>query len=297
MTRRICSVSLRASRQRASVPSVSTLEAIVLGLVQGLTEFLPISSTGHILFVPALAGWPDPGAAFSAVIQLGTMAAVLVYFRADLWRMALAFLKSFTGDRPLWKSEDSDGRIGWYIVLGTIPIAIIGIVFKDQIENNVRTLSLVAIVMILFSFVLMAADLKGAQDRDVKELTLKDGIIIGLFQALALIPGVSRSGSTISGGLFLGLNRESATRYSFLLSVPAVVLSGLFELRNIGDSTGASVGIGPTVIATVLAFISGYFAIAFLLRFVRTHNFSVFVIYRVAVGVLMLVLLATGAVS
>ena len=276
---------------------MSTLEAIVLGLVQGLTEFLPISSTGHILFVPALAGWPDPGAAFSAVIQLGTMAAVLVYFRADLWRMALAFLKSFTGDRPLWKSEDNDGRIGWYIVLGTIPIAIVGIVFKDQIENNVRTLSLVAIVMILFSFVLMAADLKGAQDRDVKELTLKDGIIIGLFQALALIPGVSRSGSTISGGLFLGLNRESATRYSFLLSVPAVVLSGLFELRNIGDSTGASVGIGPTVIATVLAFISGYFAIAFLLRFVRTHNFSVFVIYRVAVGVLMLVLLATGAVS
>ncbi len=297
MTRRICSVSLRASRQRASVPSVSTLEAIVLGLVQGLTEFLPISSTGHILYVPALAGWPDPGAAFSAVIQLGTMAAVLVYFRADLWRMALAFLKSFTGDRPLWKSEDNDGRIGWYIVLGTIPIAIVGIVFKDQIENNVRTLSLVAIVMILFSFVLMAADLKGAQDRDVKELTLKDGIIIGLFQALALIPGVSRSGSTISGGLFLGLNRESATRYSFLLSVPAVVLSGLFELRNIGDSTGASVGIGPTVIATVLAFISGYFAIAFLLRFVRTHNFSVFVVYRVAVGVLMLVLLATGAVS
>ncbi len=297
MTRRICSVSLRASRQRASVPSVSTLEAIVLGLVQGLTEFLPISSTGHILYVPALAGWPDPGAAFSAVIQLGTMAAVLVYFRADLWRMALAFLKSFTGDHPLWKSEDSDGRIGWYIVLGTIPIAIVGIVFKDQIENNVRTLSLVAIVMILFSFVLMAADLKGAQDRDVKELTLKDGIIIGLFQALALIPGVSRSGSTISGGLFLGLNRESATRYSFLLSVPAVVLSGLFELRHIGDSTGASVGIGPTAIATVLAFISGYFAIAFLLRFVRTHNFSVFVIYRVAVGVLMLVLLATGAVS
>ena len=276
---------------------MSTLEAIVLGLVQGLTEFLPISSTGHILYVPALAGWPDPGAAFSAVIQLGTMAAVLVYFRADLWRMALAFLKSFTGDRPLWKSEDSDGRIGWYIVLGTIPIAIVGIVFKDQIENNVRTLSLVAIVMILFSFVLMAADLKGAQDRDVKELTLKDGIIIGLFQALALIPGVSRSGSTISGGLFLGLNRESATRYSFLLSVPAVVLSGLFELRHIGDSTGASVGIGPTAIATVLAFISGYFAIAFLLRFVRTHNFSVFVVYRVAVGVLMLVLLATGAVS
>ena len=276
---------------------MSTLEAIVLGIVQGLTEFLPISSTGHILYVPALAGWPDPGAAFSAVIQLGTMAAVLVYFRNDLWRMAGAFVKSFGGDHELWRSSDTDGRLGWYIVLGTIPIAIVGLVFSDQIENNVRTLSLVAIVMILFSFVLMAADLKGAQNRDVKELTLKDGIIIGLFQALALIPGVSRSGSTISGGLFLGLDRESATRYSFLLSVPAVVLSGVFELRKIGDSTGASVGVAPTVIATLLAFISGSLALAFLLRFVRTHNFSVFVIYRVAVGVLMLVLLATGAVS
>lgn len=276
---------------------MSTLEAIVLGIVQGLTEFLPISSTGHILYVPALAGWPDPGAAFSAVIQLGTMAAVLVYFRGDLWRMAGAFVRSFGGDHQLWRSSDTDGRLGWYIVLGTIPIAIVGFVFSDQIENNVRTLSLVAIVMILFSFVLMAADLKGAQDRDVKDLTLKDGIIIGLFQALALIPGVSRSGSTISGGLFLGLDRESATRYSFLLSVPAVVLSGAFELRKIGDSTGASVGVWPTVVATVLAFISGYLAIAFLLRFVRTHNFSVFVIYRVVVGVLMLVLLSAGVVS
>ncbi len=276
---------------------MSTLEAIVLGVVQGLTEFLPISSTGHILFVPALAGWPDPGAAFSAVIQLGTMAAVLVYFRTDLWRMAVAFVKSFVGDHPLWRSDDSDARIGWYIVLGTIPISIVGIVFADQIENNVRSLSLVAAVMILFSFVLMAADLKGAQDRDVKQLTLRDGIIIGLFQALALIPGVSRSGSTISGGLFLGLNRESATRYSFLLSVPAVVLSALFELRKIGDGAGASVGVAPTIIATVLAFISGYLAIAFLLRFVRTHNFAVFVVYRVAVGATMLVLIAAGAVS
>ncbi len=276
---------------------MSTLEAIVLGIVQGLTEFLPISSTGHILFVPALAGWPDPGAAFSAVIQLGTMAAVLVYFRTDLWRMAVAFVKSFVGDHPLWRSDDSDARIGWYIVLGTIPISIVGIVFADQIENSVRSLSLVAVVMILFSFVLMAADLKGAQDRDVKQLTLRDGIIIGLFQVLALIPGVSRSGATISGGLFLGLDRESATRYSFLLSVPAVVLSALFELRKIGDGVGASVGVAPTIIATVLAFISGYLAIAFLLRFVRTHNFAVFVVYRVAVGATMLVLIAAGAVS
>ncbi|MCX6385126.1 MAG: undecaprenyl-diphosphate phosphatase [Solirubrobacterales bacterium] len=276
---------------------MSAIEAIILGIVQGLTEFLPISSSGHVLFVPALAGWPDPGAAFSAVIQLGTMAAVLVYFRLDLWRIAIAFLKSFAAERPLWRSSDADARSGWFIVLGTIPIGIVGIVFKDQIENNVRTIGLVATVMIIFSFVLMAADLKGSQKRDINQLTLRDGIIIGLFQALALIPGVSRSGSTISGGLFLGLNREAATRYSFLLSVPAVVLSGLFELRKVGSGDGASVGALPTIIATVLAFITGYLAIAFLLKFVRTHNFGVFVIYRIAVGVLMLVLLAGGAVS
>ncbi|MEI7625368.1 MAG: undecaprenyl-diphosphate phosphatase [Actinomycetota bacterium] len=276
---------------------MSAIEAIVLGIVQGLTEFLPISSSGHVLFVPALAGWPDPGAAFSAVIQLGTMAAVLVYFRLDLWRILIAFLKSFAAERPLWRSSDADARSGWFIVLGTIPIGIVGIVFKDQIENNVRTIGLVATVMIIFSFVLMAADLKGSQKRDINQLTLRDGIIIGLFQALALIPGVSRSGSTISGGLFLGLNREAATRYSFLLSVPAVVLSGLFELRKVGSGDGASVGALPTIIATVLAFITGYLAIAFLLKFVRTHNFGVFVIYRIAVGVLMLVLLAGGAVS
>ncbi len=276
---------------------MSAIEAIVLGIVQGLTEFLPISSSGHVIFVPALAGWPDPGAAFSAVIQLGTMAAVLVYFRLDLWRILIAFLKSFAAERPLWRSSDADARSGWFIVLGTIPIGIVGLVFKDQIENNVRTIGLVATVMIIFSFVLMAADLKGSQKRDINQLTLRDGIIIGLFQALALIPGVSRSGSTISGGLFLGLNREAATRYSFLLSVPAVVLSGLFELRKVGSGDGASVGALPTIIATVLAFITGYLAIAFLLKFVRTHNFGVFVIYRIAVGVLMLVLLAGGAVS
>ena len=276
---------------------MSEIEAIVLGIVQGLTEFLPISSSGHVIFVPALAGWPDPGAAFSAVIQLGTMAAVLVYFRLDLWRILIAFLKSFAAERPLWRSSDADARSGWFIVLGTIPIGIVGLVFKDQIENNVRTIGLVATVMIIFSFVLMAADLKGSQKRDINQLTLRDGIIIGLFQALALIPGVSRSGSTISGGLFLGLNREAATRYSFLLSVPAVVLSGLFELRKVGSGDGASVGALPTIIATVLAFITGYLAIAFLLKFVRTHNFGVFVIYRIAVGVLMLVLLAGGAVS
>lgn len=276
---------------------MSTLEAIVLGIVQGLTEFLPISSSGHVLFVPAIAGWPDPGAAFSAVIQLGTMAAVLIYFRQDLWNILRAFLHSLAGDRTLWRTGDVDARVGWFIVLGTIPIGIFGLVFSNQIETAVRSVELAAIVMILFSFVLLAADRVGKRTRGVDSLTLKDGIIIGLFQVLALIPGVSRSGSTISGGLFLGLDRESATRYSFLLSVPAVVLSGLFELRKVGEAGPGNPGLWPTLVATVLAFISGYAAIAFLLRYVRSHNFNIFVIYRLIVGSTVLALALTGTIA
>ena len=277
--------------------AVSTLEAIVLGIVQGLTEFLPISSSGHVLIVPALFGWPDPGAAFSAVIQLGTMAAVLIYFRQDLWNILRAFLHSLVGERTLWRTTDVDARVGWFIVLGTIPIGIFGLVFKDQIETAVRSVELVCVVMIGFSFVLLAADRVGARTRGIDSLTLKDGIIIGLFQVLALVPGVSRSGSTISGGLFLGLNRESATRYSFLLSVPAVVLSGLFELRNVGEAGTGNPGAAPTIIATVLAFIFGYAAIAFLLRYVRSHNFNIFIVYRIAVGTIVLALALTGAIA
>jgi undecaprenyl-diphosphatase len=271
------------------------LEAVVLGIVQGLTEFLPISSSGHVLIVPAIAGWDDPGAAFSAVIQLGTMAAVLVYFRTDLWNMARAFLRSLTGERTLWRTDDVDARTGWFIVLGTIPISVVGLVFADQIETEVRALELVATVLILFSFVMLAADRLGRRDREVSDLTLKDGLIVGCFQVLALIPGTSRSGSTIAGGLFLGLTREAATRYSFLLSVPAVVLSGLFQLRDIGGE--GSVGAVPTVVATVFAFVSGYAAIAFLLRYVRTHTFDVFIVYRIVVGVIVLALAATNVIS
>ncbi len=274
---------------------MSTLEAIVLGIVQGLTEFLPISSSGHLLIVPALAGWDDPGAAFTAVVQLGTMAAVLVYFRTDLWRMALAFVASLTGERPLWRTADADGRTGWLLVLGTIPISIVGLAFADQIETSVRALELVATVLILFSAVMWAADRYGSRTRAIRELSVRDGIVIGLFQTLALIPGVSRSGSTISGGLLLGLDREAATRYSFLLSVPAVVLSGLFQLKDIGGE--GAVGLAPTALATVFAFISGYAAIAFLLRYVRSHNFDVFVAYRVIVGVLVLALAVGGVIE
>ncbi len=273
---------------------MSWLEAIVLGLVQGLTEFLPISSSGHVLLVPALFGWEDPGAAFSAVIQIGTMAAVLVYFRQDLWNMARAFVVSLrAGSRD--HRTDPDARTGWFIVLGTIPIVIFGFAFDDQIETSVRALELVALVLIGFSAVLYAADRVGTRERGIADLRLRDGIIIGLFQTLALIPGVSRSGSTISGGLFLGLDRAAATRYSFLLSVPAVVLSGLYQLKDIGGD--GSAGLGPTLVATILAFVSGYAAIAFLLRYVRRHNFDVFVAYRIAFGAIVLGLAASGVID
>ena len=277
----------------AASDTISTFEAIVLGIVQGLTEFLPISSTAHLRIVPAFAGWEDPGSAFTAIVQLGTMAAVLLYFRHDLWNMTKALLHTFTGDRPLWRTTDTDGKLGWYIVLGTIPIALLGFAFKNVIEDQLRTLELIATVMILFSLVLYLADTRGARDREVGSLTLSDGIKIGFAQALALVPGVSRSGATISAGLLLGLTREAATRYSFLLSVPAVVLSGLFELRKV--STG-DVPVGPTIAATIAAFIFGYLTIAWLLRYIRTHNFAIFVAYRVILGLVVLILAGTNVI-
>lgn len=278
----------------AASDAISTLEAIVLGIVQGLTEFLPISSTAHLRVVPAFAGWEDPGTAFTAVVQLGTMAAVVLYFRRDLWNMARAFLKTLTGERPLWRTPDTDGKLGWYIVLGTIPISIIGFALKNVIEDEFRSLELIATVMILFSLVLYAADTRGARTREVSELTLSDGIKIGFAQALALVPGVSRSGATISAGLLLGLTREAATRYSFLLSVPAVVLSGLFELRKV---SGGELDIAPTIVATIFAFIAGYATIAWLLHYVRSHNFSIFVAYRVILGIIVLGLALGGVIS
>lgn len=273
---------------------MSSLEALVLGIVQGLTEFLPISSTGHLRIVPALFGWEDPGAAFTAVTQLGTMAAVLVYFRRDLWDMARALLRSL-GDRSLWHSRDESARLGWYIVLGTIPISIVGFALADQIENQFRSLELIGAAMMLFSVVLWQADRTGSRDRTIHEVKMRDGIVIGFAQALALIPGVSRSGATMSFGLFQGFTREAAARYSFLLSVPAVVLSGAFELRKVGEGAGA--GAGPTVIATIFAFIFGYASIAWLLKYVRSHSFAIFVRYRVVVGFAILVLAATGVIA
>ena len=271
---------------------MDAIQAIVLGIVQGLTEFLPVSSTAHLRIVPAFFGWDDPGAAFTAVVQLGTMAAVLIYFRADLWRIASAWLRSLRD--PVLRST-ADARIGWYIILGTIPIAVLGLIFKDPIEHGFRTLELIGAAMVLFSFVMLRAEARSTRERPIEDLTRRDGWIIGFAQALALVPGVSRSGATISAGLFLNFNREAAARYSFLLSVPAVVLSGLFELRHVGDGGGAPVG--PTIIATVLAFIVGYASIALLLRYLVDHSIRVFAAYRVTVGLIVIILAATNVIS
>ena len=271
---------------------MSTVEALVLGIVQGLTEFLPISSRGHLRIVPALLGWEDPGAGFTAVIQLGTMAAVLIYFRADLWRIATAFLREL---RLPYRRRSHEANLGWFIVLGTIPISIFGFIFKDQIESGARSLYLIGSALILFSFVMLLAEHLGTRKRMLEEMDARDGLYIGVAQALALIPGVSRSGATISAGLFRGFDRVAAARYSFLLSVPAVVLSGLFELRKVGEAGEPPVV--ATIVATLVAFVTGYAAIAWLLRYLGNHSLRVFVAYRIPLGVLVLVLTATGAIS
>ncbi len=271
---------------------MNAFQAIVLGIVQGLTEFLPVSSTAHLRIVPAFAGWDDPGAAFTAVVQLGTMAAVLLYFRHDLWRILKTWFLSLR--QPELRSE-LDARMGWYIGLGTVPIAIFGFIFRDQIESGGRNLYLIGTALIVLGLVLLYADRIAKRNRDLTSFTARDAVVTGFAQACALVPGVSRSGATITGGLFLGFDRESAARYSFLLSIPAVVLSGLFEARKIGEAGGA--GAVPTIIATLLAFVVGYASIAWLLRYVTSHSMTIFVIYRVALGALVIILTAAGAIS
>ena len=277
---------------------MSTAEAIVLGLVQGLTEFLPISSSGHLRIVPAVFGWEDPGAGFTAVIQLGTMAAVLLYFRTDIWRITRTWVREL--GRP--RSElSADAKLGWIIAIGTVPICILGFAFSDQIESSARDLYLIGSALILFSFVMLAAEhyaKKHAERRDQRDIghaTVRDGIGIGFAQALALIPGISRSGATISAGLFAGFDRTAAARFSFLLSIPAVVLSGLYELKEIGGEGNPSAG--ATVVATLAAFVSGYAAIAWLLRYLATHTLMVFVAYRIPLGIAVIALTATGAIA
>ena len=274
---------------------MSPIQAIVLGFFQGLTEFLPVSSTAHLRIVPAFLGWEDPGAAFTAVTQLGTIAAVLLFFRADLLRITTAWLRSLR--RPELR-RSLDARMGWYIIVGTIPIGIFGLAFKDQIETEARSLYLIGVTLIALGLILLVADRVGARRRDVASVRLPDAVWVGVAQALALIPGVSRSGATISAALFRGFRRESAARFSFLLSVPAIVLSGLFELLSIaGGNEHQDTGILALALATGVAFIVGYVSIAFLLRWLSSHSTAIFVAYRIGLGSVVLALAGSGAIS
>jgi undecaprenyl-diphosphatase len=271
---------------------VDLLQSIVLGIVQGLTEFLPISSSAHLRIVPAILGWEDPGAAFTAVCQLGTEAAVLIYFRRELWAIVTKWLR---GPR---RFEDPDVRLGWFLIVATIPIGILGFIFRDDIETGARNLWLIGTVLIVFALVLGYADRVGRHERSIEQLSARDGVLIGLAQSLSLVPGVSRSGATMSAGLLLGLERPAAARFSFLLAIPAVVASGLFELKDVitGDERSTT-PVGYVLVATVVAFIVGYAAIAWLLRYLANHSVNIFVVYRVLLGSTVLILVATGAIS
>jgi undecaprenyl-diphosphatase len=266
------------------------LRAVVLGLVQGITEFLPISSTAHLRIVPALLDWPDPGAAFDAIIQLGTVAAVLMYFRGDIVRLFSAWVRGLRDGAPL---GTTDARLAWFVIVGTIPVVILGFAFKHAIETSLRSLWVIAASMILLALLLAAAERIARHQRTLADLTWTDGWVIGLWQAVALIPGSSRSGTTLTGGLWRGLKREDAARYSFLLSIPATTAAGIFELRHLLKAhvpfTGAELLVGGAV-----AFVSGMLAIGGLLRYLRTRTTAVFIVYRVLLGLLLLGLLRSG---
>lgn len=272
---------------------MSLLEAIVLGLVQGLTEFLPISSTAHLRIVPALLGWDDPGAAYSAVIQLGTVLAVLVAFRQDIAKLTQAFLRGLL-DRAPFGTEAS--RLAWYVGVGTIPISVFGLLFKAAIKTTLRSLYVMSGSLIALAIVLFLVERLASHKRTISEMTMKDGVIVGLWQALALIPGSSRSGTTITGALALGLRREDAARYSFLLSIPATTLAGLHELKDVFTDP-ARPPLVALLVGTAVSFASGLLAIEGLLKFVKTRSMLVFVVYRIGLGLLLLGLLSAGVLQ
>ena len=271
---------------------MSYLEAILLGVLQGLTEFLPISSSAHIAIFPQLFGFDDPGASFTAVTQIGTEIAVLLFFWRDIVRIIKAWAISLVRKD---QRGDLDARMGWYIIVGTLPIAVMGFLFQDTIKTTFRSLWLIAIMLIVFGLILGIADRINVGEKLEGDLTLKDSLLYGLGQMLALIPGVSRSGATISVGLFRGYRRDVATRYAFLLAIPAVLASGVSQLNDV--SLAASPGLPKTLLATLVAFGVGYVTIGWLLKYLRTRSYLPFVIYRVALGSLVLILLATGVLD
>jgi undecaprenyl-diphosphatase len=291
-----------ASRAQYRRLCMTFLQAIVLGIVQGLTEFLPISSTAHLRVIPALFGWKfhygntstnDPGAPFTAVIQLGTTAALVVYFWRELLHVSVAWFRGLF-DRSVRSSLEY--RLGWYLILATVPVGVFGLAFSNQIETGARNLWLISIALIAGAILLAAAERVGKREREEEQLNTMDAVVVGGVQALALIPGASRSGVTITAGLFRGLTREAAARFSFLLSIPAVVLSGVYEaINHAKDKNGP--GGGLTGVALLFAFVVGLASIAWLMRWLSTHSTFIFIYYRIALGILLIILLSTGVLK
>jgi undecaprenyl-diphosphatase len=269
-------------------------DAIILGIVEGLTEFLPVSSTGHLTIAEKILGLQvdDPAVTgFTAVIQMGAILAVIVYFARDIGHIIRTWVLGLA--KPEYRGHQ-DFRMGWYVIIGTIPVGIVGLLLRNFIKNDLRSLWVVAIALIGWSAVMWAAERSARQDRSEKRLTLTDALVVGVVQCISLVPGVSRSGATISAGLFRGLDRVAATRLSFFLSIPALLAAGIFELK---DALGGDIGVGETLVGTVVAFFVAYASVAWLLRFVAHHAITWFVPYRVVLGVVLLALLATNVIS
>jgi undecaprenyl-diphosphatase len=272
---------------------MNTLQAAVMGLVQGVTEFLPVSSTAHLRIVPALAGWDDAGSAFTAVLQLGTLAAVIGYFLGELLRMVRASLRALQDPA---RRNDPDARHLLYLIVGTIPIGVAGLLLRHAVEGAFRSLWVIAVALIVVALALIWVERRASGNRRIfDDLTMRDALIVGCAQTLALVPGVSRSGITLLAAMALGMRRDAAARFSFLLSVPAVAAAGIFELPKIMRAPG--IGGAPLAIGLAVAAVSGYASIAWLLKFLRTRSTLPFVVYRVALGLLMIALLALGRLS
>jgi len=271
---------------------VDFFRAVVLGVLQGLTEFLPISSSAHLAIFPKFFGWDDPGAAYTAVIQIGTELAVLLYFWRDIWTIGSGWVRGVFSREA---REAPEWRMGWFVIIGSVPIVILGLLLQDAIDSNFRNLKVIGTTLIVLGIVLGIAERVGRKSSPIENLTMKHAILLGIAQAGALVPGVSRSGATISMGLFLGYERAAATRYAFLLAIPAVVGAGLFKLKDIGGDN--SYGTGPTVVGTVVSFVVGLAVIHWLLKYVSTHSYTPFVLYRVGLGALVLILVGAGAIT
>lgn len=271
-------------------------QAIVLGIVEGLTEFLPISSTGHVTVLSKLFGFtinsPDV-TAFTAIIQIGAIIAAILYFRKDIVRIAAAWFRGLA-DRT--KRGELDYKFGWAVLIGSVPIAVVGLLFREHIETTLRSLWVVAVMLIVWSGVMWLAEVKATQKRSEEDTKWQDTLLIGLAQCLALIPGVSRSGATISIGLFRGFDRVAATRLAFFLGIPALLAAGVFQAVTQFEHITSGIGWGPTIVATIFSFIAGYAAVAWLISFISKHSYKGFIVYRVGLGLVIMALLVTGVV-